>query len=84
MSIRRDLSIERLVIGSGNDQLATVEVTGLIATAKDFTTAVPNQLGQLRFDLGRDHPQHRAGIGQQTRFAQGNLAAADNQHTAAA
>ncbi|MNV91119.1 hypothetical protein D3C71_1855770 [compost metagenome] len=64
MSILGDLRIQRLVVGGGNDQPATVEVRLKIATRHQLAAAALHQLTQLGFDLGCNDPQQRTGVGQ--------------------
>ncbi len=73
MSVGRDLSIEWFVIGGGNDQPATVQIRLKVTALDTLTAAATDQFPQLRFDVGCDHPQQRAGIGQQAGLAQSNL-----------
>ncbi len=78
------MRIQRFVIGGGNDQPATVQVGLLITAHHQLPATAQYQFTQLVFDLRSNHPQHRTGVGQQPGFAQGNLPATNDQHTAAA
>ena len=78
LRLGRDARVEWFVIGGGDHQGHALQV-GAFITAQ-MHTALAGQRGELVAHLRRHHAQLAAGVAQQARLAQRDLAAADDQH----